>query len=1070
MQPRYPGLLIVVFAAGVDCYGATALLGQELPSHIQLSHSAPQTELPYDARLVSRLVVESQQQGDAVSGARIFASAQLACLSCHRVGARGGSVGPDLSTLAERRNLRHIVESVLWPAREIEPEFALWRILTTDGKVLSGYRQKANERQITLRDPGTGQIHVIAVADIEQQLSGGTPMPDGLTATLSPKRQADLIRFLSHLGRGGQAIPAEVDAALTNPHSHGPANFPLDPRPIDPLRWPNAGHPVNDARIYDFYTKQAEYFRQRDVVPMLLAPFPGLDGGRAGHWGNQTEQQWADDRWNDTKLGSVQCGILRVDGMTVPRGVCVRLGDHGELSACFDPDTLGYPAVWGDGFVSFSSVRHGFLGGLQIEGRLLPTGDSGVPDRPFTYHGFYRNGDRTVFAYRIGDQDYLDAPWVENGRFVRHLAPADQHPLRRVLRGGPTQWPEIVETRISPGSGRPYSVDTIGLPYQNPWKALLFCGGHDFLPDGSAMVCTIQGDVWHVTGLDGPADQPGTARWRRFASGLHHALGLVVADGAVYVQCRDQLTRLTDLNADGEADFYQCFSNAFETSPAGHDFICGLQRDRQGNFYTASGNQGLLRIASDGRSATVVATGIRNPDGLALLPDGTATLPASEGEWTPASMICAVRDAAQHSMEIGEPPAPTLHFGYRGPRQGKPPELPLAYLPRGLDNSSGGQAYVDSDRWGPLQRQLLHLSFGMGSWFVVLRDEVDGQLQGAVVPMAGDFLSGVHRGRFHPVDGQLYVTGMNGWVSFTPDDGCFQRVRYTGDAVQLPVGFHIHQNGIRVTFSQALEKSVAEDPGSHFAQAWNYRYSGAYGSAEFSPGHPGVPGHDPVAIASAHCLPDGRSLFLAMPELQPVSQLHLRLHVNAVDAYAACGPTADGHDLFITVHKLDRPFTDWPGYSARDKTVAAHPLLTDMALNASAEQNPWKKPIAGARRIEIRTGENLTFTTREFQVRPGEAIALTLANPDVVPHNWVLVRPAALQRVGEAANRLISDPHAFARQYVPQSDDVLSYTDIVSPGDSQTVFFRAPAAPGHYPFLCTFPGHWMVMNGTMVVQ
>ena len=65
-----------------------------------------------------------------------------------------------------------------------------------------------------------------------------------------------------------------------------------------------------------------------------------------------------------------------------------------------------------------------------------------------------------------------------------------------------------------------------------------------------------------------------------------------------------------------------------------------------------------------------------------------------------------------------------------------------------------------------------------------------------------EFRSGVHRGRFHVGDGQLYVTGMQGWGSYTPDDGCFQRVRYTGGPVQLPTGFHVHENGIAITFSE----------------------------------------------------------------------------------------------------------------------------------------------------------------------------------------------------------------------------------------------------------------------------
>ena len=52
----------------------------------------------------------------------------------------------------------------------------------------------------------------------------------------------------------------------------------------------------------------------------------------------------------------------------------------------------------------------------------------------------------------------------------------------------------------------------------------------------------------------------------------------------------------------------------------------------------------------------------------------------------------------------------------------------------------------------------------------------------------------------------------------------------------------------------------------------------------------------------------------------------------------------------------------------------------------------------------------------------------------------------------------------------PRSSKVLVYTDIVAAGQSQTIYFRAPEQPGRYPFLCTFPGHWMVMNGELIVE
>jgi len=563
------------------------------------------------------------------------------------------------------------------------------------------------------------------------------------------------------------------------------------------------------------------------------------------------------------------------------------------------------------------------------------------------------------------------------------------------------------------------------------------------LPDGSALLCTMVGDVWRVDGLD---DTSKGANWRRVASGLHQALGLVVADGTPYVLGRDQITALRDRNGDGEYDFYECFSNVYTTSPAGHDFVAGLQRDSSGNFYTASGPQGLLRIRSDGKAADVLATGFRNPDGLGLSPENVLTVPNSEGDWIPASMVCEIK--------VGG------HYGYKGPIGNKPPDLPLVYLPRGLDNSSGAQVTAQSERWGPLNGKLLHFSYGTGSMFLLLREQVNGQAQGAAVPIPGEFLSGAHRGRFRAKDGQLYVTGMGGWGTYTPLDGCFQRVRYTGDPVQLPSAFHAHTNGVLVSFTSPVDRSIVENPANHFAQAWNYRYSAGYGSREYSFRHPGMPGHDPLAIRSATLLADGRTVFFEMPDLQPVNQVHLRYKVDD-------GPA---RDLFATVHAMAAPFTGFPGYRPTEKVIAAHPILSDMATATVSARNPWIKAIPGARKIRIEAGKNLSFSTRSIKAKAGEPIELTFMNPDVVPHNWVLINPGTLSTVGDLTNRMIADPEAVARHYVPKTPDVLAFTDMVYPTEKFAINFNAPAKPGRYPFLCTFPGHWMVMNGEMIVE
>lgn len=1022
----------------------------------ELDKVKPNRLAEYDASVLQSLAKKAQATGNAARGAALFASAKSACVSCHKIGKLGGIVGPEMTAIGKQRTAEQLIESVLWPNRNIEEKFRVTQVLTNDEKVIRGYLSSEDERKLVILDPATGEKQTIAVNDIEDRKQVPSLMPEGLVNAWTEEQVADLVSFLTDLGHHERLLPELTESVLQHAQAHEPASFAFDRKPLDERAWPNWQAPINRERLYDFYTKQANHFRTQDRDQRLLMEFPGLDGGSHGHWGIQAEPSWASDEWSKAILGSVQSGVFTgPGGLTVARGVCLQLGDNSELFACFDPDTLTYPAVWGGKFIKFSSVRHGFVNGLTPDGAMLTKPDIAKPTEPFKYQGFYRVGRRTVFTYRIGNVEYLDSPWVENGKFVREFAPLEKHSMRSKLKSTPPQSTETIETKITVGDQRPYAIDTIALPLQNPWNAPMYIGGHDFLPDGSALVATMQGDVWHVSGLNGTK-----ATWRRFATGLHHALGVKIDSDGIFVQCRDQLTRLHDLNRDGEADFYECYSNAFVTSPSGHDYICGLERDSAGGFYTASGNQGLVRISRDGSQADVVAEGFRNPDGLGIYPDGVVTLPCSEGEWTPASMICAVDSKYTLDAKIANPP----FFGYRGSKfSNQPitrPELPMVYLPRGLDNSAGGQVYIDSDRWGPLKGNMIHLSFGTGSHFLLLRDRVGDQLQGAVVQLAGEFSSGAHRGRFSPADGQLYISGMSGWGNYSTDQGCFQRVRYTGESVLLPIGFHLHSNGVAIQFSTQLERNFVQQTDRHFAQSWNYRYSAAYGSSEYSALHYGARGHDRLQIASSHVLDDGRTLFLEIPELVPCNQLHLQVSVDADHRF----------DMFATCNKLDAPRTDFAGALPLTDKRQPHPLDQDMAMATKRVANPWRKPIEGARPVNIAAGQNLTYDTREFKAKAGEAIKLTFSNPDVVPHNWVLIQPGSLQAIGSEANKLVADPEALIRHYVPQSSDVICFTDLVDGKQETSIQFRVPKKPGRYPYLCTFPGHWMVMNGTMIVE
>ncbi len=1028
------------------------------------SESVPEK---YSAKYVKNEAHASLKNGVATKGILVFSSMKYACLSCHRIGKQGGTIGPDLSNIGKEQKIEEIIESIFWPGRKVKPEYILHQVLTADGLTIKGYLKKEDEQALSLKDASSGNVTRILKDDIDFRKQAGTLMPGNVAQAMSVEERQNLIRFLTELGREEEIKIAEVESVLAHAmvHVNGATTFSYDRKPLDPAESPYWDKPVNRERVYDFYAKEARYFLNQNPRPKLVQEFPGLDGGKQGHWGNQNDDYWADDRWNQTDLGSMLAGVFRDAGKVIPRGIAVRFGKQGEMATCFNPETLSYEALWKDGFLKFSSSRHGFLGGLRIDGKLLERPKNEKLTEPFQYLGFYRHGPRVIFLYQIGKTKYLDSPWVRDGKFHRIVAPLETHPLRKLTTSPRPQWPEIIETRITHGNQKPYAIDTIELPFDNPWKALIFPGGHAFdTRKNVAYLCTMTGDVWRVTDYSYPSKK---ARWKRFASGLHQPLGMVVDTEGIFVLGRDQITRLHDRNNDGEADFYECFSTAFQTSPAGHDFICGLHRDKQGRFYIASGNEGVVRISPDGKSSEILATGFRNPDGLGLTKSGTVTVPCSEGTWTPASMICAFRPGAPASeitknFPIGghQPP----FFGLGGPKNDRAPDLPLVYLPRGLDNSSGGQIQIPEQGWGnlsgPRRHNMIHTSFGTGKYFLLLQDEVAGQLQGAIVPLPGEFRSGIHRGRFNPHDGQLYLSGMGGWGTYTIEDGCFQRVRFTGGHVQQPVDFHLHENGVMLTFSQPLDPGIAGNTKRHFAQCWNYRYGPGYGSPEFSTLHLGMRGHDVLQIRDAHLLKDGRRLFLEIPDLQPVNQLHL---------YLAIGKK-DWRELFITAHALDKPFTEFPGYQPYGKLITPPPMLADLHRSTKTTPNPWGKRIGGTKNITIKTGSNLSFQTKTVHVQAGQAIEFTLINPDVVPHNWVLVQPGALKTVGEKSNHLIADPDGIARQYVPKTPEVIAYTNIVFPGDEFTIYFRAPKKKGRYPFLCTFPGHWLVMNGEMIVE
>jgi azurin len=143
-----------------------------------------------------------------------------------------------------------------------------------------------------------------------------------------------------------------------------------------------------------------------------------------------------------------------------------------------------------------------------------------------------------------------------------------------------------------------------------------------------------------------------------------------------------------------------------------------------------------------------------------------------------------------------------------------------------------------------------------------------------------------------------------------------------------------------------------------------------------------------------------------------------------------------------------------------------------VAANATTKKHPNKVPPDwsgddGDNTILLGTQPGLKFDTTEFTVKAGAHVRLVFRNTDDMLHNFVLCAPGRGQAVGTAALALGLD--GAEKNYVPASDDVLFHTALTLPGTSDTIFFSAPAAPGDYDYICSFPGHAVLMKGVLHV-
>jgi putative heme-binding domain-containing protein len=176
---------------------------QSLPGQVQVQAEAVRAKVrASDQEIIQHLqhVMRTLSDGDVERGRGVFFSNRAACSACHAVEGSGGNIGPDLSHIGKIRARSDLLEAILFPSASIVNSFETYAVATTDGRIVQGILQRADNRWLALRDAQRNEI-VISRDDVETlQRQSGSIMPQGLVDDLSSDQLADLLAYLESLG------------------------------------------------------------------------------------------------------------------------------------------------------------------------------------------------------------------------------------------------------------------------------------------------------------------------------------------------------------------------------------------------------------------------------------------------------------------------------------------------------------------------------------------------------------------------------------------------------------------------------------------------------------------------------------------------------------------------------------------------------------------------------------------------------------------------------------------------------------------------------------------------------
>jgi cytochrome c len=394
-------------------------------------------------------------------------------------------------------------------------------------------------------------------------------------------------------------------------------------------------------------------------------------------------------------------------------------------------------------------------------------------------------------------------------------------------------------------------------------------GGLDVTEDGRILISTWDGEAYLLeNSMTGDTEQP---KVTKIAHGFSEPLGIVEAEGDIYVLQRWELTRLVDNDGDGITDEYQVVANDWGATADFHEWSFGLEY-RDNYFYAALGiGQGqfrdeqspdrgqVIKIAMDG-THTFMAGGLREPNGIGFGPNGELFSTDNEGEWLPTNKFVHVKKD-EYSF-----------FGHRGEWRGDvshhtdtPPTL---WLP--LTEISNSPTQPVPLHHGPYEGQMIFGDLTHGGIKRVFLERVDGELQGVVFRFAQGLEVGILRMDWGP-DDALYAAGLGSVQDFAHKGHQYglERLTYNGTPTFEMLAVRAKANGMEIEFTEPLRLGDGEFPDDYLVQQFWYKPSGEYGG--------GKQDLENLTINSVNVSKNRRKVFLEMTDMKPGHVLYLNL-------------------------------------------------------------------------------------------------------------------------------------------------------------------------------------------------